>query len=63
MKYELVVAIYKKGYEDPVQEETVLETDDLEEAQEEFDAIVSNYTEEDEDDTGEAGSDEPDAAE
>ena len=46
MRYEVVVAIYKNGKDDPIQEETVLETDDLEEAREEFEALV----EEDEED-------------
>ena len=47
-KYEVVVAIYKKGSEDPLQEETVLETDDHEEALEEFEALTAEGCEEEE---------------
>jgi hypothetical protein len=39
-EFEVVVAIYKKGAEEPIQEETVLETDDWDEAQEEFEALA-----------------------
>ena len=45
MKYEVVVAIYEKGKEDSISEETVFETDDLAEAQEEFDDLIA-YAEE-----------------
>ena len=44
--YEVVVAIYKKGAEEPLQEETVLQTDDFEEAQEEFEALAFEEEEE-----------------
>lgn len=44
--YEVVVAIYKKGAEEPLEEETVLETDNLEEAREEFEALAFEEGEE-----------------
>ena len=50
-KFEVVVAIYKKGSEDPLEEETILETDDYSEAQEEFESLTAV----DPEDEGEAG--------
>ena len=44
-RFEVVVAIYKKGVEDSIQEETVLETDDLAEATEEFEALCAEAIE------------------
>ena len=46
MKYEVVISIYEKGKEDSISEETVFETDDLAEAQEEFDDLTADYGEE-----------------
>ena len=45
MKYEVVIAIYEKGQEDSLSEETVFETDDLAEAQEEFDDLIADAEE------------------
>ena len=55
MKYEVVVSIYEKGKEDSLSEETVLETDDLAEAQEEFDDLTADYAEDEEEVEEEVG--------
>lgn len=60
-RYEVVVGIYKKGAENSIQEETVLETDDLAEALEEFEAITA-APEEEEDDAEVCGEEEQEAS-
>lgn len=52
--YEVVLAIYRKdrlvrGSDEPVQEETLLETDDWDEAEELFDSLLSDDADEEED--------------
>ena len=54
MKYEVVVSIYEKGKDESVIEETVFETDDLVEAQEEFDDLTVDYAEDEEEAAEEA---------
>lgn len=48
-KYEVVVSIYESGAEEPMEETTVFETDDLAEAKEEYEVLSAD----DGDDTGE----------
>ena len=59
MKYEVVISIFEKGKEDSISEETVFETDDLAEAQEEFDDLIAcaeeDIVEEEEEDEEETG--------
>ena len=62
-KYEVVVGIYDTVAEKFVEEETVLETDDLAEAQEEYTDLVGEDEEDDEefevvDQRGEPGEEE-----
>ena len=45
MKYEVVIAIYETGKDDSLTEETVFETDNLVEAQEEFDDLTADAEE------------------
>ena len=42
MQYEVVVSIYEKGKDEAIAEETVFETEDLLEAQEEFDDLTAD---------------------
>jgi len=48
--YEVVVGLYKKGSDEPEQESVLLETDDHEEALEEFGDLVGDEEFEDADD-------------
>lgn len=51
-RYEVIAGIYKSGSDDSLEEETLLETDDLSEAQD-FLAELAESDEPEEDDPGE----------
>lgn len=46
--YEVVVAIYRKGDEEPLAEETVLETDDLDAAELMYESLLGDEEDEEE---------------
>lgn len=52
MKYEVIAGIYESGAAESVEEETLLETDDLAEAQEFLADLAAEESEDSEDDDG-----------
>lgn len=58
MKYEVVIGLYRNRSGAPMEEETILATDDLAEAREEYEALVEVATEEDPESEDEESGDE-----
>ena len=57
MKYEVVIGLYRNRSGAPMEEETILTTDDLAEAREEYEALVEVATEEGDEPEDEESSD------